>query len=257
MVTSNLQTPAIGRVIITEDDLAIRQSLIKYLKLVGYDVTGVGSALEFYQQIAVHPYQIAILDIGLPDQSGIALCEYIRNNTDMRIVMLTGCSTMEDKLAAYSSGADIYLIKPVDFRELSASINNLLKRNDIALQTPHLQLRANEAEPTSAEKKKSWQLVREEWSLYDPYGKMITLTSKEFEFMNCFVANSHNTIPRKEILSILNYEYNEYGKRALESLVYRLRSKIDLNGTSPIKTVFGVGFNFTEELIIETKKAGS
>jgi len=244
-------------VIIAEDDMAIRKGLVKYLTLVGYDVTGVGSALEFYQQIAVHPFQIAILDIGLPDQSGIALCEYIRNNTDMRIVMLTGCSTMEDKLAAYSSGADIYLIKPVDFRELSASINNLLKRNDSPRQTPHQQLRANEAEPTSEENKKSWELVREEWSLYDPNGKMITLTSKEFEFMNCFVSNSHNTIQRKDILSILAYEHNEYGKRALESLVYRLRSKIEIDGTSPIKTVFGVGFNFTEELIIVTKKAGS
>ena len=257
MDTSTLQTPAIGRIIIAEDDMAMRKCLVKYLTDVGYDVTGTGSALEFYQQIAARPYQIAILDIGLPDQSGIALCEYIRNNTEMRIVMLTARSTVEDKLSAYSSGSDIYLVKPVDFRELSASINNLLKRNDIVLQTPHQQLPVNEAEQTSAEKKTSWKLVREEWSLYNPYGNLIKLTSKEFEFMDCFVSNSHKTIPRKEILCILDYEHNEYGKRALESLVHRLRLKIDIDGTSPIKTVFGVGFNFTEELVIDTKKAGS
>ena len=252
MFTNNLQKPSICRVIIAEDDTAMRQCLVKYLTDVGYEVTSAGSALEFYQQIAERPYQIAILDIGLPDQSGIELCEYIKNNTDMRIVMLTARSTVEDKLAAYGSGADIYLVKPVDFRELSASINNLLKRNDIVLQLPVQQQLLNEADLTLTEKKKPWKLVREEWFLMNPDSKMIKLTSKEFEFMNCFVANSHKTIPRKEILSILDYE--EYGKRALESLVHRLRLKIDINGTSPIKTVFGVGFNFTEELVIDTKK---
>ncbi len=169
----------------------------------------------------------------------------------MRIVMLTGRTAMDDKLAAYESGADIYLVKPVDFRELAASVNNLLKRNNIVLQLPNQQPRTNDAELTSSEKKKLWRLVREDWHLCTPDGKRIKLTSKEFEFMSCFAANSHNTIPRKEILSILEYEHNEYGKRALESLVHRLRLKTEINGACPIKTVFGVGFSFTEELVID------
>ncbi|TLU81645.1 MAG: response regulator transcription factor [Chlorobium sp.] len=251
MVINNIQASAKGMVIIAEDDLSIRKCLVKYLTVVGYDVTGVGSALEIYQHIAVNSYQVAILDIGLPDQSGIALCEYLRNNTDMRIIMLTGRSTIEEKLAGYNSGADIYLVKPVDFRELSASISNLLRRRDIALQTPQQQQGESEDKLLSAKNKRLWKLDRAEWSLYNPDGKMIKLTSKEFEFMNCFISNSHKNITRKEIMSILDYEHNEYGKRALESLVHRLRQKIDINGTSPIKTVFGVGFNFAEELLIE------
>jgi DNA-binding response OmpR family regulator len=251
MVISNPQAPLTGRVIIAEDDLPIRNCIVKYLTFIGYEVTGVGSALEFYQNLAMYSYQVAILDIGLPDQSGIALCEYLRNNTDLRIIMLTGHATIEDKLAGYNSGADIYLVKPVDFRELSASISNLLRRCDIVLQTSQQQLRASEAKFVSVKNKKLWLLDCAEWSLYNPDGKMIKLTSKEFEFMNCFISNSHKNINRKEIMSILDYEYNEYGKRALESLVHRLRQKIDLNGSSPIKTVFGVGFSFAEELFVK------
>ena len=251
MVISNPQAPLTGRVIIAEDDLPIRNCIVKYLTFIGYEVTGVGSALEFYQNLAIYSYQVAILDIGLPDQSGIALCEYLRNNTDLRIIMLTGHATIEDKLAGYNSGADIYLVKPVDFRELSASISNLLRRCDIVLQTSQQQLRASEAKFVSVKNKKLWLLDCAEWSLYNPDGKMIKLTSKEFEFMNCFISNSHKNINRKEIMSILDYEYNEYGKRALESLVHRLRQKIDLNGSSPIKTVFGVGFSFAEELFVK------
>ncbi len=251
MVISTIQVPANGPVIIAEDDLSIRKCIVQYLTFVGYDVTGVGSALELYKHIAINSYQVAILDIGLPDQSGIALCEYLRNNTDMRIIMLTGRSTIEDKLAGYNSGADIYLVKPVDFRELSASISNLLKRRDVVMQTPLQPTGGSEAKFVSEKNKRLWKLDRAEWSLYNPDGKMIKLTSKEFEFMNCFISNSHKNITRKEIMSILDYEHNEYGKRALESLVHRLRHKIDINGTSPIKTVFGVGFNFAEELLIE------
>ncbi len=91
-----------------EDDADFRESLIKYLKLHGYDVTGVGSAMEFYQHIATGQYAFAIVEIVLPDQNGLVLTEYLKNNTDMRIIILTARANIEDKLAGYYSGADIY-----------------------------------------------------------------------------------------------------------------------------------------------------
>ena len=137
------------QVIVVEDDNDFRESMVEFLELNGLDVTGVESALEFYQSISRQSYDVVILDIGLPDQNGLVLAEYVRNNTDMRIIMLTAQSSLESKISAYQAGADIYLVKPVDFSELSASIYSILGRLNSNQSIPH---RYAEDEPVPNEK---------------------------------------------------------------------------------------------------------
>lgn len=249
------QTPSNHRVIIVEDDQDLRESIIKYLTLTGHDIVGVGSALQFYQRIAEENFALAILDVGLPDQNGLVLSEYLHNNTSMRIIMLTARTSLDDKLAGYHSGADMYMVKPVDFQELSASISSILRRINTSDVTLKRQIgeksEASELSPTSKVEKLTWILDRSERTLHTPLGNVIELTGKEFDFIACLSSNNNEAVSRQIIMKALLYQNDEFGNRSLESLIHRLRMKIvPFCSNVPIKTSHGVGYCFSAPLTI-------
>ncbi|NTU93362.1 MAG: response regulator transcription factor [Chlorobiaceae bacterium] len=230
------------RVIVIEGDRELRDSLVSALSLQGYAVTGVGSAGDFYQLLfSSEQCDLAIIDIGLPDQSGFVLAEYVRKNTDARIIVLHSGLSLEERLAGYESGADISLPKPVDARELTALIANMFDRIEAA--RPRQVKAASVQEPAPEEEAGAWKLLRNEWSLLTPRGDSIALTAKEFDFLLSLVLQSTAIVTRQYILKILGYQPNEQGNRALESLIYRLRRKTEAFGYGfPIKTYRGVGY---------------
>jgi len=229
------------RIIIVEDDEDVRDSIIKYLRLKGYDIHGVGTALEFYAEVSTHPYTIAILDLALPDQDGLVIAQYIRANTGMRILMLTARTSVEDRLAGYESGADVYLVKPVDFRELAASLDSLFGR---------LELDVSSAITINKAVKGHWRLNGEDWTLESPEGDLVKMTSKEYQFLYALAEASGHIVSREELLPILGYAINESSNRSLESLVYRLRKKISNTLETPIKTASGSGYTFSAPIVI-------
>ncbi|NTW83487.1 MAG: response regulator transcription factor [Chlorobiaceae bacterium] len=238
------------RVIIVEDDKDFCDSMVEYLRLSGLDVTGVDSALEFYRNIAEAGFDVVVLDIGLPDQNGIVLAEYIRNNTDMRIIMLTAQSSLESKINAYKAGADIYLVKPVDFSELSASILSILGRLDNNHSTKE---EAKKNEPTRFQKQESrWKLLRNGQILRSPDGNEINLTAKEFDLIERLALSYNEVVARQDLLSALDYDNNDYGNRSLDALVHRLRLKNKGIGRRiPVKTSHGSGYCFSEAISID------
>ena len=236
------------RVIVVEDDKDFRDSMVEYLLLKGLDVTGVESALEFYASMSLQKYDLAVLDIGLPDQNGLVLAEYIRNNTEMRIVILTAQSSLESKINAYTLGADIYMVKPIDFSELSASIYSILRRLEASLGLPQSR---GSAEPVSEKQKTRWRLVRSNWTLCSPEGEEIKLTAKEFDLFEQLALSSNAVVLRQDFLTALGYENNEHGNRSLDALVHRLRlKKSGLKYTIPIKTSHGSGYSFAAPITI-------
>ncbi|NTU92840.1 MAG: response regulator transcription factor [Chlorobiaceae bacterium] len=237
------------QIIVVEDDRDFRESMVEYLLLAGYDVTGVGSALEFYQAIARDRFLLAILDIGLPDQDGFVLAEYIRKNSEMRIVMLTAQSSLDSKINAYRSGADTYLVKPIDFAELAASLDSMIgrlnsKSADDEQPTPIAPLHGGKTE--------HWRLMRSEHSLFAPNGNMTALTSKEFDLLEQLAASPKTVVERRTLLQTLVYDDDDLGNRALDALIHRLRrKKEDLGLMIPVKTVHGSGYSFSELIVIE------
>lgn len=228
------------RIIIVEDDNDLRESMIEYLQLDGYSVTAVANAISLYKEIASQPcYALAILDLTLPDQDGLVIARYLRSNTDIRILMLTARSSVDERLAGYESGADLYMIKPVHFPELSASVANLLDR---------LESEKNNIKNGSDKTNEQWLLLQYDWLLVSPKGQSIKLTSKEFTFLQCLATETPLAVSRKKLLTALDYLQNNYGNRSLESLVNRLRKKIASLGTAPIKTSNGNGYSFTYPL---------
>ncbi|NTW55787.1 MAG: response regulator transcription factor [Chlorobiaceae bacterium] len=237
------------RVIVVEDDRDFCDSLVEYLRLSGLDVTGVDSALEFYKTIADAEFDVVVLDIGLPDQNGIVLAEYIRNNTDMRIIMLTAMTSLESKISAYKAGADIYLVKPIDFSELSASIFSILGRLDSNLTGEAEQEQKRISVPNLHESK--WKLVRGDQSLMTPDGDKINLTAKECDLIERLAETPNDVVVRQEILNALDYENNDFGNRALDALIHRLRMKNrNLGRRIPVKTSHGTGYCFSAPIVV-------
>lgn len=238
------------RVIVVEGDPELREDLVRYLSLQGYTASGVGSAADFYQLLfASERCDVAVIDIGLPDQSGFVLAEYVRKNTNAWIIVLHSGKTIEERLAAYGSGADISLAKPVDVRELAALIASMFDR----IETAKPQQAAQQApqETAGGDEGSAWKLLRNEWSLVTPKGDNIALTAKEFDFLLSLVLQSTAIVTRQYILKILGYQPNEQGNRALESLIYRLRRKTEACGYGfPIKTYRGVGYCLAVPIVL-------
>lgn len=236
-----------GRIIVVEDDRDFRESLIETLSLCGYEVVGAKSAFDFYQKAAQKPYALVILDLGLPDQSGVVLAEFIRKNTNMRIVILTARSSLESRVAAFKAGADTYLLKPVDTAELIATVESNMGR-----VTEH----GEEAQSRDIKPFEyltdSWLLVRANSTFMAPTGEKITLSSKEFDFMELLASSPGTNISRPAIMEALGYDDVKSGSQILDVLIHRLRQKAAEKGMRlPIKTVRGKGYAVSDFITIQ------
>lgn len=223
-------------IIIVEDDTILRENLSELLRLDNFNITECSTAKEFFDHIHKNQFKVAVIDIGLPDQSGYELARYLRANTDMGIIILTARTGIENRIEGFSSGADYYFSKPVDSREFIASINNLLCR----------------LSSTVEKKNDSWIFNTKSWRLISPNGSEINLTTKESAFISLLQKNAEKGVEKEFILSELGYLSDEpYGNRALGVMVARLRKKIKgkAGKNSLIKTVHGVGFLLGEKLV--------
>ncbi len=229
--------PSAHRILLVEDNKALRDSVAEYLTIVGYDVTAVESGLAFYHALAEQTFDVAVIDLGLPDINGLQLVEYIRNNTKMRCIILTARDLVDDRIAGYDCGADLYMVKPVDCRELASALTRMVQR--VAVQR-------DDTNGTG-----QWRLNRHNATLVTPSYAIIPLTAREMDFLLCLGAASEEAVPRTDILAALGYSNDEFSNRALESLIRRLRRKIEeVFGSSPILTRHGVGYSFSVRLTL-------
>ena len=234
------------RVILVEDYDELRKTTADYLRLVGFDVTDVGSGLEFYEKIARQEYAVALIDLGLPDQSGEVLVEYVRRNTASAIIVVSGRKSSEVRIKCYEIGADLFLGKPVDYRELVAAIKSLINRTKAATLGP-----ARLADPEGPADAAIWQLLEKPRELLTPDGVTIALTASEYNLLHC-LAEGALTASRDQLLAKLHESGNSSTIRALESLVRRTRKKISdrTRHHAPILTHYGAGYAFAAKLVV-------
>lgn len=223
------------KIVIVEDDKLLLENSVEILSMEGFDAKGAVSAEEFFKLLEEENADIAIVDIGLPDRSGFEVVEYLRTNTEMGIIILTARETIKDKVKGYSTGADFYFVKPVDYQELIAAIKSLHKRlNQINISSL----------------KCDWSLINNSTCLESPNGKNINLTPKEQTFLKVVFDNKTAPIPRELLLKALDYSHcGTYGKKALDVMVVRLRKKI-LSVTTeppPFKTVHSFGYSYSSD----------
>ena len=227
------------KVLIVEDDTDLRESITLYIEDEGFAVTGVGSAKECHASLEQDTFDVAVIDIGLPDQSGYVLAEELRRNTDLGIIILTALGGIEYRVQGYAVGADLYLVKPVNIKELLAAITSVAKRRlERSQQATELEI--------------VWRLNRSNWHLIAPTGIEVILTGREFDFLHQLALAEGMSVARKRLMNSLHYPDNDCVGRALTELSRRLKKKIQQQTglECPIQTHHSVGYRFSGSISI-------
>ncbi|MDA0267455.1 MAG: response regulator [Cyanobacteria bacterium] len=239
-------------ILIVDDDLEIRDLLSTFLQKHGYPVTAVADGIEMHQQLATHPYDLMVLDVMLPGEDGLTLCRQLRASSTLPIIMLTAVDEDMDRIIGLEMGADDYVTKPFNPRELLARIKAVLRRFDygqsaaISPSAPGL--------GTAQFGFESWLLdvgrreLRAVGPTSDPQGgTLVSLTAGEFDLLLAFVEHPQRVLTRDQLLE----QTKGYGAvgfdRSIDVQLSRLRRKIEPNPKEPIliKTVRGGGYLFT------------
>lgn len=218
-------------ILVVEDEKKIAASLKQGLNENGAEVDVAHDGNTGLQQFSARTYQMVILDINLPGMNGYELCAAIRRiDPAVPVVMLTAMSTVEDKILGFEAGADDYIIKPFDFRELLIRVRALMKRTNKKYSSSPL-LKAGDLVLNLDSK----TVVRD--------GKPIQLTVKEFQLLEYFLRNKNKVLSRADIaLNVWDIDFDS-GTNVIDVYVNYLRKKIDKHFDQPlIHTQVGMGY---------------
>ena len=224
-------------VVIIEDNCDLRETVSRYLRLTGMTVAEVGSVMEFYESVDIRNFDVAVVDLNLPDQSGFDLTGFLRRTTDLGIIILTAQESIADRVKGYGAGADLYLVKPVDFSELTAAIVSLSQR------------RRERIAPVPVNPLTVWTLECSSWNLVSPHGVGITLTRQERLLVRTLADAAGQSVDRSTLFAVLGYA-GEQADSSLNALVRRLRAKFEAatGRSAPIETSYSQGYSFSAPL---------
>lgn len=232
------------RVVVVEDDDILRERiLIPGLIDFGFTVTGARSAAELYRRMLSEHFDVAVLDIGLPDEDGLTVARHLRKLSSIGIIMLTGSRRRSDHVYAMTGGADAFLSKPIDVEVLAAHLHSLSRRLQASV-------RDDPQQPATAdETSDSWRLDTDDWCLISPQGSVVALSVPERCVLRQLFAAEGRPVPREDLIATLSQNVYEFDPHRLEMLVYRLRRKsTEQTGTPlPLMTIRGSGYAFISE----------
>jgi DNA-binding response OmpR family regulator len=214
------------RVLVVEDEPDLRATMVSFLNLSGFVADGVGRNSEFEAWRQTHDCDLVLLDLGLPDGDGLSIARVLKAETNCGIVIVTARGELDERLEGYAVGADHYLLKPVDMREVV-----------VVLRAVHGRMAPKEA---------VWLLDATGWRLTAPNGKDVRLTQSEVTVLKTLTQTPGELVPRGNLAVCLGFDAVDYDPRRMEIMIRRLRKKIiDETGLPvPIETVHGQGYAF-------------
>jgi two-component system OmpR family response regulator len=227
---------------VVDDHQEIRQLLVRYLGQHGYAVSEAASAQEFRAQLeAGQVPHLVVLDIMMPGEDGLSLCRHLRATTSIPVIFLTAMAEDTERIVGLEIGADDYLVKPFNPRELLARIRAVLRRSG----TP----RPQEDGPTQTGRlrfaDKVFDLARHEVTGSD--GVAVPLSTAEFRLLCVFLERPGKVLSRDALLELTSGREADVWDRSIDNQVSRLRRKIEEDPKNPvlIKTYWGDGYCFT------------
>ena len=232
-----------ARIIVVEDDLGQQEELLSFLELAGHEVRSASDGAGLESCLSKFSPEIVLLDYNLPGESGAALAGQLREKfgTAIGIVMVTARSMSADRIECRRAGADDYLVKPIDFGELLALIDNL-------------QARLAPPQPLSAKFHLSapWRLMVARSELVSPGAETIPLTVWEVILLEAIAVAHDQIISRDALIRALGKDPLYYDPRALEAVMSRLRRKLPVPDESrnPLEAVRNFGYKFIQPLSV-------
>lgn len=233
------------RILIVDDDEGIRELLLAYLGGFGFEVAAVTDGREMRRHLADHPVDLVLLDLGLPHEDGLVLARELRDRIDRPgIVIVTGRGEAVDRILGLELGADDYIAKPFELREVVARVRSVLRRiRPDGAATP-----ASPACVAATERFEfdGWRIDLGARSVTRPDGTPVALTTGEFDLLATFVQHPNRALTRDELMDTLYKRGAGPFDRAVDVLVGRLRRKIEHDPAEPqfIKSIRGIGYLF-------------
>lgn len=231
------------RILIVDDDQDFAGMIAEYLRDRGHEPIAVADGDAMRAAMDSGRIDLVLLDLVLPREDGIALTQYIRSNSSVGIIILSGKGDMADRVLTLELGADDYLQKPFELRELSARINSLSRR--LATEEPA-------AARISTAEFAGWRLDFIHRRLTAPDGSVTPLTTSAYALLETFVKNSNRQMTRAELVKAVRGREMKGYDRTIDIHVSRLRKKIEPTSEAPqfIQTVHGGGYMFCEPVTL-------
>ncbi|MBB3642207.1 MULTISPECIES: response regulator transcription factor [Variovorax] len=245
----------LARVLVIEDDDDLRDTVVRYLRGVGMLVSGLESAEQLDGELARQDFDAAVCDVNLPGEDGFSVLARLRARGAMRVVMLTARGMLNDRLHGLGLGADYYLVKPVNLRELEMVLHNLLQRSQ-EVQAPSPAPAAQEPsamDAGDASAQAPWRYQLTSWLLLSPGGERVQLSNAEARLLQCLIEQPREVVGRAALLAAMGRPGLEAYERNLDVTVSRLRRKVEqASGEKlPVVAVRGEGYSFQGQVRIE------
>jgi two-component system OmpR family response regulator len=234
---------SLNRVLLIEDDDDLRSELSEYLRRQGYEVTANPDGRMLHGAGHRLPFDMILMDLTIPGDDGITLTREVRGRSNVPIIIITGRDDVIDWVVSLEIGADDYINKPFDFRELQARIKAVMRRHAIAQTVP---LRTT----NKIWRFLNWEVDGRSRSVRSPKGDFIELTTAEYMLLEAFLSNPSQLLSRDNLLqNVYNRKWSPLD-RSIDNLVARLRKKLedDRDGPQMIKTVRSRGYLFTPSI---------
>ncbi|GHS80150.1 DNA-binding response regulator [Pseudomonas sp. PAGU 2196] len=230
-----------SHLLIVDDDVEVLDLLQKFLRQHGYEVDVASDGQGLWQALERRVPDLVILDVMLPGDSGLVLCQRLQAEYKVAVIMLTAMGELSDRVVGLELGADDYLTKPFAARELLARVRAVLRRAGESLGSPV------PASSRAVLEFSGWQLDVLRRELRSPEGVMIPLSNGEFELLLVFAEHPRRVLSRQQLLDLARGEAHEAYDRSIDVQVSRLRRKLESDGDSEplIRTLRNVGYLFT------------
>lgn len=232
------------RVLVVEDNREIRELVVRYLVEHGITATGVADGRAMRTALDRESVDLVVLDVMLPGEDGLTVCRKLREHSRLPVIMLTALGEYSDRVVGLEMGADDYVTKPFDPRELLARIKAVLRRCEGGGGTP----------PPGKDSRirfAGWTLHLARRELVDGEGVVEPLSSGEFDLLVAFLLHPGQVLSRERLLDLVHGKAAAMYDRSIDTQVMRLRRKIEADHKDPkfIKTVWGGGYMFTPEVV--------
>lgn len=221
--------------LVVDDDPAIREVVKRYFQAQDFAVHEAGDAASARQVLGREAVSLILLDLGLPGEDGLTLARYLREHWRGAVIIVSGRGDPVDRVVGLEVGADDYVAKPFDLRELLARVRSVLRRVQPAA-----------AQPAEALCFAGFRLEPGARRLLDPRGQEVVLTTGEFDLLQAFVKQPQRVLTRDALMHQMHGRESGPFDRAIDVQVSRLRQKIEVDAANPafIRSVRGVGYLF-------------
>ncbi|HET7887081.1 MAG TPA: response regulator, partial [Bradyrhizobium sp.] len=233
-------------IIIVDDEAPAREMVGDYLKMHGFSVTLCDGGKSLRAAIENNVPDLVVLDLNMPEEDGLSIIRDLKGRTNVPVIMLTATASPIDRVVGLELGADDYVAKPCELRELMARIRSVLRRSVPARSQGEADANGAKAKDPLVRFGTKW-LDLQAQALRDDEGNEHPLTASEFGLLKVFAANPKRVLSRERLLELANARDSEAFDRAVDLRIMRIRRKIEIDPTKPavIRTIRGGGYLFS------------